>query len=56
MTNASLTLTHLAEYKYCNGFKPMPHMRDLGDRRYGAPANLPQNLPFMFSLIAELKT
>ena len=56
LINAGLTLTHLAEFNYCNGFKPMPDMRDLGGRCYGAPDKLPHHLPFMFSLVAELKT
>ena len=54
LLKAGLTLTHLEEYPYCNGFKPMPDMRDLGGRRYAPPARLPQSIPLMFSLVAEL--
>ena len=53
LLGAGLRLTHLAEYNYCNGFKPMPDMVDLGGRRYAMPAHLPQNIPLMFSLAAE---
>lgn len=53
LINAGLSLSHLAEYSYCNGFKPMADMVDLGGRRYAMPARLPQNIPLMFSLIAE---
>ena len=53
LVEAGLRLTHLAEYNYCNGFKPMPDMRELGGRRYAAADHLPQNIPLMFSLIAE---
>lgn len=55
LLNAGLSLSHLAEYNYCNGFKPMSDMVDLGGRRYAMPDHLPRNLPLMFSLIAERK-
>ena len=55
LIDAGLQLSHLAEYNYCNGFKPMSDMVDLGGRRYAMPAHLPQNIPLMFSLVAELK-
>ena len=55
LIDAGLSLSHLEEYNYCNGFKPMSDMVDLGSRRYGLPAHLPPNLPLMFSLVAELK-
>ena len=51
--DAGLQLSHLVEYKFCNGFKPMSDMVDLGGRRYAMPARLPQNFPLMFSLVAE---
>ncbi len=51
--DAGLRLSHLVEYKFCNGFKPMSDMVDLGGRRYAMPAHLPQNFPLMFSLVAE---
>ena len=53
LLDAGLTVTHLREYDYCNGFKPMPDMRDLGGRRYAMPAHLPQRFPLMFGLVAE---
>ncbi len=56
LLDAGLTLSHLREYNYCNGFKPIPDMRDLGQRRYGPPGEAPRNVPLMFSLVAELKT
>lgn len=56
LVEAGLTLTHLAEYSYCNGFKPMPDMRDLGGRRFAAAEHLPRNIPLMFSLVGELKS
>ena len=55
LLNADLSLSHLAEYSYCNGFKPMPDMVDLGGRQYAMPDHLPRNFPLMFSLIAERK-
>jgi hypothetical protein len=55
LLNADLSLAYLAEYNYCNGFKPMLDMVDLGGRRYAMPAHLPQNVPLMFSLVAERK-
>ena len=55
LIDAGLQLSHLAEYNYCNGFKPMSDMVDLGGRRYAMPARLPQSFPLMFSLVAELK-
>lgn len=54
LLSAGLTLTSLREYPHCNGFRPMPDMRELGGRRYAAPQHLPQSFPFMFSLVAEL--
>ena len=54
LLKAGLRLTHLGEYAHCNGFRPNPDMRDLGDRRYGAAPQLPRNIPLMFSLVAEL--
>ncbi len=54
LVDSGLRLTHLHEYRHCNGFKPIPNMRDLGGRRYGAPQHLPQNIPFMFGLVTEL--
>ena len=54
LVDSGLRLTQFKEYGHCNGFKPFPDMRDLGGRRYGAPQHLPQNIPFMFSLVAEL--
>ncbi len=53
LLDAGLTLTHLREYDYCNGFKPMPDMRELEGRRYAMPQRLPQRFPLMFSLAAE---
>lgn len=53
LLGAGLRLTHIAEYAHCNGFKPLPGMRELGGRRYGAPSHLPRNIPLMFSLAAE---
>ena len=53
LIGAGLRLSHLAEYNYCNGFKPMSDMVDLGGRRYAMPARLPQNVPLMFSLVAK---
>ena len=53
LLNAGLRLTHLREYSYCNGFRPYPDMTDLGGRRYGAPPQLPGNIPLMFSLVVE---
>ncbi len=53
LLQAGLSLRHLQEHAHCNGFRPMPDMRDLGGRRYGAPQHLPRNFPFMFSLVAE---
>ena len=55
MLDAGLSLSHLAEYSYCNGFKPMIDMVHLGERQYAMPARFPQNFPLMFSLMAELK-
>lgn len=55
LLNANLSLSHLAEYNYCNGFKPMSDMVDLGGRQYAMPDHLPRNIPLMFSLIAERK-
>ncbi len=56
LIEAGLTLTHLHEYNYSNGFKPIPDMRDLGNRRYATADHLPRNIPLMFSLVAELKS
>ena len=53
---AGLKLVQLQEYPYCNGFKPMPDMRDLGGRRYAPPAHLPPSIPLMFSLVAQLES
>lgn len=53
LIGAGLRLTHLEEYAYCNGFKPLTDMVELGERRYGAPPRLPPTFPFMFSLVAE---
>ena len=53
LLDAGLSLSHLAEYKHCNGFKPMADMLDLGGRQYAMPAHLPRNIPLMFSLVAE---
>jgi len=55
LIDAGLRLSNIAEYNYCNGFKPMADMVDLGGRRYAMPAHLPQNTPLMFSLVAESK-
>ncbi len=55
LIDSGLQLSHLAEYNFSNGFKPMPDMVDLGGRRYAMPAHLPQGFPLMFSLVAELK-
>ena len=55
LVDAGLTLIHFAEYNYSNGFRPMPDMRNLGGRRFAAAAHIPQGIPLMFSLIAELK-
>ena len=54
LIEAGLQLTHLREYAYCNGFRPIPDMTDLGGRRYGPAPHLPANIPLMFSLVAEL--
>ncbi len=53
LLGADLRLSDLAEYNYCNGFKPIQDMVDLGGRRYAMPAHMPQNIPLMFSLVAE---
>ena len=53
LLGAGLQLSHLVEYNYCNGFKPIRDMVDLGGRRYAMPAHMPQNIPLMFSLVAE---
>ena len=53
LLGAGLRLAQLQEYDYCNGFKPMPDMRELGGRRYAMPRHLPQRIPLMFSLVAE---
>ncbi len=53
LVDAGLRLTHFAEYDYCNGFKPLPDMRELGGRRYATPAGRPRQIPLMFSLVAE---
>ena len=50
---AGLRLVDLCEYDYCNGFKPFADMRDLGGRRYGMAAHLPQKFPLMYSIAAE---
>ncbi len=55
LLKADLSLSHLAEYNFCNGFKPMSDMVDLGGRQYAMPDHLPRNVPLMFSLIAERK-
>ena len=55
LVNAGLKLSHLAEYNYCNGFRPMSDMVDLGGRRYAMPPHMPHHTPLMFSLVAELK-
>lgn len=55
LLDAGLRLTQLREYPYCNGFRPMSDMADLGNRRYGAAPHLPGNIPLMFSLVAELR-
>jgi len=55
LIDAGLTLTHFQEYAYSNLFKPFPDMRDIGGLRFAAAAHLPQNIPLMFSLAAELK-
>jgi len=55
MIDAGLQLTHLKEYAYSNLFKPFPNMREIGGLRFTVPAHLPQNVPLMFSLIAERK-
>ena len=55
LLKADMSLSHLAEYNYSNGFKPMSDMVDLGGRQYAMPDHLPRNLPLMFSLIAERK-
>ena len=55
LVDAGLTLTHFAEYNYSNGFRPMPDMRNLGGRRFAAAEHIPQGIPLMFSLVAELK-
>ncbi|MCY3834222.1 MAG: class I SAM-dependent methyltransferase [Chloroflexi bacterium] len=53
LLEAGLSLSHLTEYNYCNGFKPMSDMVELSARRFAMPAHLPQNIPLMFSLMAE---
>ena len=55
LLGGGLRLSQLAEYNFCNGFKPMSDMVDFGGRRYAMPARLPQNVPLMFSLVAEQK-
>lgn len=55
LVSAGLTLTCFAEYDHCNGFKPIPDMRDLGGRRYGTAPDRPRHVPLMFSLVAELQ-
>ena len=55
LLEAGMRLTQLREYNYCNGFKPMADMRELGGRRYAMPAHLPQRFPLMFGLVAENK-
>ncbi len=54
LLGAGMRLSDIAEYAHCNGFKPLPGMRNLGGRRYGMPERLPQSFPLMFSLVAEL--
>jgi hypothetical protein len=55
LMGAGLRLSHLEEYNYCNGFKLMSDMVDLGGRRYAMPAHQPQEIPLMYSLVAELQ-
>ena len=56
LLNAGLMLEYLREYDYCNGFKPVPDMREIGERRYAMPNDRPQRIPFMFSLVARKAT
>lgn len=53
LVTAGMALVDFREYAYCNGFKPMADMRDLGGRRYGMPAGMPQRFPLMFSIVAQ---
>ena len=53
LVDTGLSLSHLREYDYSNGFRPNPAMRDLGGRRYAMPEDRPQGFPLMFSLVAE---
>ncbi len=53
LISAGLRLVGFREYAHCNGFKPMADMRELGDRRFGMPEDLPRGFPFMFSLVAQ---
>jgi SAM-dependent methyltransferase len=49
--DAELRLEHIREWPYANAWQPFPAMRDLGQRRFAAPASLP-GLPLMFGLAA----
>lgn len=50
LLDAGLTLKHLKEYPYANGFKPFDGMQTSG-RRCAFPADQP-DIPLMFSIIA----
>lgn len=52
LLEAGLTLTHLQEFPYCNGWMPFADMRPDDDCRNYPPANLPQNIPLMLGIRA----
>ncbi len=51
IARAGLRLERLEEYPYANGYRAFERMRDLGERRFAPPAELPA-LPLMFGLVA----
>jgi len=52
LLEAGLTLTHLQEFPYCNGWKPFADMRSDDNYRNHPPENLPQNIPLMLGIRA----
>jgi len=52
LLDAGLVLAHFQEYDHCNGFRPFPTMKYLGDRRWTVPDGKP-GLPFMYSVVAR---
>ena len=51
LLDAGLTLTHLKEYPYCNGWKPFPDVRNEAGNRNYPPADKP-TIAMMFSIVA----